>query len=43
MRLLLDTSVVGEICHPRRHADTKEWLARVSGAHELLLSEVRKV
>ena len=40
MRLLLDTSVVGEICHPRRHADTKEWLARVSGAHELLLSEV---
>ena len=40
MRLLLDTSVVGEICHPRRHADTREWLALVSGTHELMRSEV---
>ena len=40
MRLLLDTAVVGEICHPRKHAGTKQWLGRVSATHELLLSEV---
>jgi predicted nucleic acid-binding protein len=40
MKLLLDTGVVAEICHPRKHADTKEWLGRVSALHELLLSEV---
>ena len=40
MRLLLDTAVVGEICHPRKYDDVRAWFARAAAAHELLLSEV---
>ncbi len=42
MRLMLDTGVLGAICHPRKHADVKLWfrgLVRIGG-HELFLPEV---
>lgn len=31
MKLMLDTSVLGQICHPRKHADTKLWFRGVRG------------
>lgn len=40
MRLLLDTGVVGQICHPRKHRDAREWFASVVDEHELLVSEI---
>ena len=40
MRLLLDTAVVGEICHPRKYDDVRAWFARAATEHEMLLSEV---
>jgi predicted nucleic acid-binding protein len=40
VRLLLDTAVVGEICHPRKYDDVRAWFARAAAAHEMLLSEV---
>ena len=40
MRLLLDTAVLGEVCHPRKYADVRMWLARAVTQHDVLLSEV---
>lgn len=40
MRLVLDTGVLGQIVHPRRYADVREWMSRAVGAHEVLVSEV---
>ena len=40
MRLLLDTAVLGEVCHPRKYADVRMWLARAVAHHDLLISEV---
>lgn len=40
MRLLLDTGVLGEICHPRRHADTRAWFRAAATTHDLLVSEL---
>ena len=40
MRLLLDTSVFGRVCHPRRHADAKVWLGRAALEHDVLISEL---
>jgi predicted nucleic acid-binding protein len=40
MRLLLDTGVVGQICHPRKYQDVRHWFADAVGQHEFLLSEV---
>ena len=40
MRLLLDTSVLGRICHPRKHLDVRAWFLRALLDHEMLLSEV---
>jgi hypothetical protein len=34
VRLLLDTAVVGEICHPRKYDDVRAWFARAAAAHE---------
>lgn len=42
MRLMLDTGVLGAICHPRKHADVKLWfrgILRVRG-HDVFLPEV---
>ena len=40
MRLLLDTVVLGEVCHPRKYADVRAWLAHAVAHHEVLISEV---
>lgn len=40
MRLLLDTAVLGEICHPRKYADVRAWFERAAATHDFLLSEV---
>lgn len=40
MRLLLDTGVVGQICHPRKHQDVRRWFAEAVAQHEFLISEV---
>ena len=40
MKLLLDTAVLGEVCHPRKYAGTRSWFERAAGTHEVLLSEV---
>lgn len=40
LRLLLDTAVLGEVCHPRKYGDVRGWLARAVIHHEILISEV---
>ena len=40
VRLLLDTGVLGSICHPRRHADVRAWFRRAVTEHAFLVSEV---
>lgn len=44
MRLLLDTGVLGYVCHPRKHLDVRGWLQHLLRArprvHEVLVSEV---
>lgn len=40
MRLLLDTGVLGQICHPRKHHEVRTWFRRAVRDHELLVSEV---
>ena len=40
MRLLLDTAVLGEVCHPRKYVEVRTWLARVVAHHDVLISEV---
>lgn len=40
MKLILDTVVVGQVCHPRRYGEVRQWLAAVAAEHEPLLSEV---
>ncbi len=40
MKLLLDTAVLGEICHPRKYADVRSWFERAVATHDFLLSEV---
>jgi predicted nucleic acid-binding protein len=40
VKLLLDTGVLGQICHPRKHADVRAWFRAAVRAHAFLLSEV---
>ena len=40
MRLLLDTGVLGQICHPRRHEDVRTWFRHAIGSHTFLISEL---
>lgn len=40
MKLILDTSVLGWACHPRKHGDVRAWLRRAVLVHEILVSEV---
>lgn len=40
MRLLLDTGVLGQVCHPRKHGDARAWLRRVVHVHELIVPEI---
>jgi predicted nucleic acid-binding protein len=37
---LLDTGVLGQICHPRRHQDARAWFRRAINAHNILVSEL---
>lgn len=39
MRLLLDTGVLGQVCHPRKYGDVRAWFRRAVVEHEILLSE----
>ena len=40
MTLLVDTSVLGQICHPRKHGDVKDWFGRAATEHAFLVSEL---
>jgi predicted nucleic acid-binding protein len=40
VRLLLDTGVLGQICHPRRHGSVRQWFRNAVREHAVLLSEV---
>lgn len=40
MRIVLDTGILGQVVHPRRYTEVREWLGRVVAAHEVLVSEV---
>lgn len=40
MKLLIDTGVLGQICHPRRHEEVRAWFRRVVRQHVLLTREL---
>ena len=40
MKLLLDTGVLGQICHPRKHPEVRAWFRQAVQEHALLISEV---
>lgn len=44
MRLMLDTNVLGFVCHPRKHEDVRAWfhslLTQESPPHEILIAEI---
>jgi predicted nucleic acid-binding protein len=40
MKLLLDTGVVGQICHPRKHQEVRQWFALAVSEYDFLISEV---
>jgi len=40
VKLVLDTGVLGQICHPRKYQDVRSWFRRAVREHELLVSEV---
>ena len=40
MKLLLDTGVLGQICHPRKHAEVRAWFGRAVREHAFIVSEL---
>jgi predicted nucleic acid-binding protein len=40
VRLLLDTGVLGQICHPRKHSDVRAWFRGAAQEHAFLVSEL---
>ena len=40
MKLLLDTGVLGQVCHPRKYSDVRAWALRAALAHDILVPEV---
>lgn len=40
MKLLIDTGVLGQVCHPRRHANIRAWFLSALEDHEFMVSEV---
>lgn len=40
MKLLLDTGVLGQICHPRRHVDVRTWFRCAVREHTFIVSEL---
>lgn len=39
-KLLLDSNVIGKICHPTKHQDVRVWFGAAVREHEVLLPEV---
>jgi predicted nucleic acid-binding protein len=40
VKLLLDTGVLGQICHPRKHVEVRGWFRRAVRNHVFLVSEL---
>ena len=40
MNLLLDTGVLGQTCHPRKHAEVRAWFRRAVREHTFIVSEL---
>lgn len=40
MKLVLDTGVLGQLCHPRKYDDVRAWFASTVDTYDFLLSEV---
>ena len=40
MKLLLDTGVLGQLCHPRKHTDVRAWFRGAIQEHTFLVSEL---
>lgn len=40
MKLLLDTGVLGQICHPRKHVEVRAWFRRAVREHAFTVSEI---
>jgi predicted nucleic acid-binding protein len=40
VKLLLDTGVLGQICHPRKHVDVRTWFRRAVREHTFIVSEL---
>jgi predicted nucleic acid-binding protein len=40
VKLLLDTGVLGQICHPRKHAEVRAWFRRAVCEHAFIVSEL---
>jgi predicted nucleic acid-binding protein len=40
VKLLLDTGVLGQICHPRKHSDVRAWFRRAVQEHAFFVSEL---
>ena len=42
MKLMFDTSVLGKVCHPRKHGDVRLWFRGLLGfrAHTVLIPEI---
>src|ERR1019366_3568051 len=40
VKLLLDTGVLGQICHPRKHAEVRAWFRRAVREHAFIVSEL---
>jgi predicted nucleic acid-binding protein len=40
VRLVLDTGVLGQICHPRKYHDVRAWFRQAVFEHDFLISEI---
>jgi predicted nucleic acid-binding protein len=40
VKLLLDTGVLGQICHPRKHDEVRAWFRKAVREHMILVSEL---
>ena len=40
MKLVLDSNVLGEVCHPTKHEDARAWFRAAVREHEMLLPEI---
>lgn len=40
LRIIVDTGVLGCLCHPPKHAEVRSWLRRAMREHAFLVSEI---